>query len=106
MCPRRCSCGDHRAARLGRLPRHRHRPERTVRLMPRYDYPYEQVRYRRRSSPGRALAGLMLLLGVTLEAIAALLRSTGGDGSGLVVTGLILACFGLLGLRATRSASA
>ena len=74
--------------------------------MPRYDYPYDQVRYRRRSSPGRVLAGLALLLGVTLEGIAALLRSTGGDGSGLVVTGLILACVGLLGLRATRSASA
>ena len=74
--------------------------------MPRYDHPYDQIRYRRRSSPGRALAGLALLLGVTLEGIAALLRSTGGDGSGLVVTGLIVACFGLLGLRATRSASA
>lgn len=61
------------------------------------DHPYDQVRYRHRSSPGRALAGLALLLGVMVEGIAALLRASGRDGSGLVVTGLVIGCFGFVG---------
>lgn len=68
--------------------------------------PYDRRRYHRRPSPGRSLAGLVLLLGVVLECIAALLRAAGADSSGLVVTGLVLVGFGVVGMRASRSASA
>lgn len=70
------------------------------------DYPYDRRRYRRHASPGRTLAGLVLLLGVVLECIAALLRTAGADGSGLVVSGIVVICSGLLGLRGSRSSSA
>lgn len=65
----------------------------------RYRYRYGRFGYLRRVSPGRDLANRALVLGVVLECVAALMWSAGGDGSGLMVTGLVLITLGMLGRR-------